>query len=333
MAADPVVSPGHDRRVLLAATVEDRSFLDQMLTEAAFPGAVPRPTDPRADDHIARYLDGWGRPGDQGLVAWDGRRRVGAAWVRLLAPDRPGYGFVDAATPELTVAVAASHRGRGIGRALVTGVLDQAAASGQPQVSLSVAGANPVAAALYRSLGFVAVGAEGGSTTMLAPSGPEEPNLGWVATAREATVADGPALLRLRERMFCSMGRGGDVEWQAPFLRTWAEGAAAGSLLGAIVDGGRGRPIASAVAMLQHVMPGVGRLDGRDAVIGLVATEPAWRRRGAAGAAIVHLQSVLVAAGFRRAHLRATSDGEGVYRRLGFVRQPEPTLRWEATGD
>lgn len=158
--------------MLLALTSEDRSFLDQALIEAAFPGATPRPVDPLADDHVARYLDGWGRPGDRGLVAWEGPIRVGAAWVRLMPPGRPGYGFVDADTPELTVAVVASHRGRGFGRALVVGVLDLAAVAGHARVSLSVADANLAARQLYRSLGFSAVGHEGGSTTMVAASRP-----------------------------------------------------------------------------------------------------------------------------------------------------------------
>jgi hypothetical protein len=60
--------------------------------------------DVRADPESARYLDGWGRAGDAGLVAEDRRGDpVGAAWYRLFAPTEPGHCYVDAATPELAI--------------------------------------------------------------------------------------------------------------------------------------------------------------------------------------------------------------------------------------
>ncbi|MEV6413959.1 hypothetical protein [Kribbella sp. NPDC051718] len=42
-----------------------------------------------AEDHAWRYVDGWPRPGDIGVVAEDGQP-IGAAWARLLTADRPG---------------------------------------------------------------------------------------------------------------------------------------------------------------------------------------------------------------------------------------------------
>ena len=52
-------------------------------------------------------------------VAGDGTV-LGVAWVRLLR----GYGHVDDDTPELSIAVAEAHRGRGIGSALHATMLD-----------------------------------------------------------------------------------------------------------------------------------------------------------------------------------------------------------------
>ena len=160
---------------LLPAGPDDRPFLDAMLVEAALPPGTDRPADPLGDDHVARYLDGWRGDVDAagpevGLVARIDGRRVGAAWTRLLPPERAGYGFVAPDVPELTVAVVATARGAGVGRALVAGVLDLAAARSVERVSLSVADeVNPGAAALYRSLGFEPVGRDdGGSLTMVA---------------------------------------------------------------------------------------------------------------------------------------------------------------------
>ncbi|MGI8939445.1 MAG: GNAT family N-acetyltransferase [Iamia sp.] len=163
--------------MLRAATGEDLGFLREVLHLAAFPPGTPVPPAGIDDDHVARYLEAWGRPGDLGLVAWIDGAPVGAGWVRLMDPGRPGYGFVDDRTPELTVAVIDAQQGRGLGRALVAGILDLAAVHGHDRVSLSVADAvNPVATGLYRSLGFTEVGRDGGgSLTMVAATAPPPP--------------------------------------------------------------------------------------------------------------------------------------------------------------
>jgi len=75
---------GHHRVVaLLPATDDELLVLPVMLTEAAFPPDTERPPHPLADDHIARYLDGWGRDGDAGVIAVVDGRPVGAAWTCL----------------------------------------------------------------------------------------------------------------------------------------------------------------------------------------------------------------------------------------------------------
>jgi ribosomal protein S18 acetylase RimI-like enzyme len=62
---------------------------------------------------------------------------------------------VDADEPSLGMAVAAPHRGRGVGRALLETALRWAQANGKPALRLSVFPDNDVALALYRALGFV----------------------------------------------------------------------------------------------------------------------------------------------------------------------------------
>jgi ribosomal protein S18 acetylase RimI-like enzyme len=52
--------------------------------------------------------------------------------------------------------VAREHRGRGVGRALVTRVRDDARAAGVPRIALQTEPDNDAARALYRSLGFIA---------------------------------------------------------------------------------------------------------------------------------------------------------------------------------
>lgn len=150
------------------ATADDAGFLAEMLL-AAYNWNDDRFTPEwlRTEDKAWRYLDGWPAAGDFGVVATDGETPLGAAWARLLPADRPGYGFVADGVPEVSIGVTAASRGRGIGRALMTALLDAARTAGHLRVSLSVEPDN-YAARLYLSLGFVMTHRDdGGSDTMV----------------------------------------------------------------------------------------------------------------------------------------------------------------------
>lgn len=327
----PDLTGGQHGTVLLAATVLDEPFLREVvLVEAAFPNGTRTPTDAIADDHVVRYIEGWGRDGDVGLVAWDGDRPVGAAWTRVMAPDRPGYGFIAPDVPELTVGVVRDRRGAGLGRALVSGALDLAAAHGHDRVSLSVADeVNPVAVALYRSLGFVEVGRDdGGSMTMVACARPGPPaDEAQIPEARLADVEDGPALARLRQIMFAALSVTDGRDWIAPLLAMWPEEHERGTWLATVVDDGRGRPIASAMALLHRSPPGPGRPGGRVAHVGSVATEADWRRRGAARAAVTALLEELDSVGVESSTLNGSPGGIGLYRSLGYTTNDNVAMR------
>ncbi len=150
------------------AREEDFPFLATMLGEAAvWRPDKPTPTaeEVMADPRYAQYLAGWPRPGDYGLVAEDGEP-VGAAWYRTYTDTNCGYGFVAADVPELSIAVIASRRHEGIGRRLLTELIDASVAQGYRSLSLSVAEHNP-ARHLYESVGFVVVDRAGHSWTMI----------------------------------------------------------------------------------------------------------------------------------------------------------------------
>ncbi len=136
----------------------DLGFLWDMLYEAAVwrPDA-PRP--PRAealsDPALARYLEGFGRPGDAAVVAVDpgSGARIGAAWYRHMTEEEPGYGFVDPGVPEPSIGVAVPARGRGVGGGLLAALLGRAEDDGFGALSLSVEDGNP-ALRLYERSGF-----------------------------------------------------------------------------------------------------------------------------------------------------------------------------------
>jgi ribosomal protein S18 acetylase RimI-like enzyme len=154
---------------LRTAQGNDLQLLQTLAFEAAFwrPEVVRPPfAEALAVPQLARYVEYFGRPGDFGLVAEEDSEPLGAAWWRYFRADAPGYGFVDEATPEVSVAVLPGHRGRGIGTALLEALIVEARERPIDRLSLSVEDDNP-ATALYARLGFQSLSAEGNALTMV----------------------------------------------------------------------------------------------------------------------------------------------------------------------
>ncbi len=155
---------------LRPAAAGDAGFLTDMLVAAV--NWAPTRDLPRgrilADPALAHYVAGWPRPGDRGVVAvTPAGTPAGACWLRVFAADDPGYGYVAADVPELSMGVAPEHRRRGVGRRLLRAVLADARAVGLSAVSLSVERANG-ATALYAAEGFRTVASHDAADTMLA---------------------------------------------------------------------------------------------------------------------------------------------------------------------
>lgn len=150
---EQILSTGYTIRPAVAG---DASFLGDMLVEAANWSTEWRPKS-RAQilsaPSTAHYLTGWPRGTDLGVLAEANGQPVGAAWLRYLPATDPGYGFVAPDVPELTIGVAAAWRGRGVGRALLRAIADQARARGIGRISLSVERKN-YAQRLYLSEGY-----------------------------------------------------------------------------------------------------------------------------------------------------------------------------------
>jgi RsiW-degrading membrane proteinase PrsW (M82 family)/L-amino acid N-acyltransferase YncA len=157
------------RQLVRHANPDDLPFLVTMLVEAAnWDGTrATTPASVKEDASSWRYLEGWQRATDFGVVALDGDQPVGAAWARFLTKTDAGYGYVSDSVPELTVAVAMHARHQGFGEQLLDGLIESARDLELEGVSLSVEDGNTRARALYKNAGFETVGRNGNSDTML----------------------------------------------------------------------------------------------------------------------------------------------------------------------
>src|SRR5688572_4659013 len=110
------------------AALTDGMFLREMVYEAA--AGVGRDRLDRdavlSNPSVTAFVDGWGRPGDHGIVAECDLEPVGAAWFRVFPDDDPEGGFVGGRTPELLIALSPEHRGKGVGALLLTAVIAKA---------------------------------------------------------------------------------------------------------------------------------------------------------------------------------------------------------------
>jgi ribosomal protein S18 acetylase RimI-like enzyme len=216
----------------------DLAFLREVLLEAVFwrSGETrPSPDAALADPRVARYVEGWGRSGDFGVLAEKNGRPIGAVWWRYFAADAPGYGFVSEAVPEISLAVLAEHRGQGVGTALLREALREAPERGIARLSLSVERDNR-AVTLYERMGFRRSGLIGNAWTMVLenPSAPLEltplhvreffgrPWSGEGEWKPRPWLAWLPGPRRLRFRSFTTWLT--DEVWLVHDTTTWADG-------------------------------------------------------------------------------------------------------------
>ncbi|GLW32703.1 hypothetical protein Areg01_56410 [Actinoplanes regularis] len=148
---------------------------------------------------------------------------------------------------------------------------------------------------------------------------------------RPASPADAAELIRLRAIML------GDFrfpewndDWREPARRTLSDLLARPepTLAAFVADRPDGAGLAAcAVGSIEQRLGGPSYPDGRVGYVFNVVTDPDMRRRGYSRECVTALIEWFRKHGVRAVDLRASADGEPLYRSLGFRRVTEPAMR------
>ncbi|MBP5279521.1 MAG: GNAT family N-acetyltransferase [Erysipelotrichaceae bacterium] len=131
---------------------EENEFLKDFLYDAIF---IPEGMKAPSRDIIERpelkiYYEDFGTgKADNCIVAEDEGRIIGAVWTRIM----DDYGHIDEKTPSLAISVKKDYRGQGIGKKLMSKMIELMRSQGYEKLSLSVQKTN-YASKMYTDLGF-----------------------------------------------------------------------------------------------------------------------------------------------------------------------------------
>lgn len=144
-------------------TSNDFPVLERFLYEAIHQSddAELLPFDIVKTPELNYYIKDFGQQkGDLCIFAVLDETIIGAAWLRIWNGDKKGYGYIDAETPELSIAVLKEYRNLGVGKRLMSNIIDLSFYQGKlfcKQLSLSVQKDNHQAVKMYKKIGFEVV--------------------------------------------------------------------------------------------------------------------------------------------------------------------------------
>jgi GNAT superfamily N-acetyltransferase len=147
--------------------------------------------------------------------------------------------------------------------------------------------------------------------------------------ARRADADDADELIRLRAVMLRSMSPADwNDDWRPHARRALVERLPTESMAAFVVDRPDGAGLAScAIGVIEERLGGPANPFGRSGYVFSVATDPSLRRRGYSRLCMSALLDWFWSTGIRKVDLRASTEGEPLYRSLGFVRTDEPAMR------
>jgi len=155
-----------------------------------------------------------------------------------------------------------------------------------------------------------------------------------MSLVRQAVAGDIAELVRLRAMLFESLGSHhvapdavASQGWRESLAEVLAVQVTAPDMRILVVDGDDGLA-ACGVGTIEVRLPNPRLRNGRLGQVFGVVTDPVYRRRGHSRAIMEGLLGWFRSREVARVDLNASREGAPLYRDLGFVEHPDPTMSW-----
>ena len=264
------------------------------------------------DARCRAAFEGFGsRDDDVALVAEVAGEVVGACWVRTTDE----YGHIDDDTPSFSISVRERFRGRGIGGALMRGLMGELVRCGYARASLPVQKANP-AQRLYERLGFRVVGDGADESEWLMvchlerPCGLEVVRLG---------PADVETFIELRVAQLLEEGACETRDLRPALRDHYARHLADGTFVSWLARQD-GAIVATSGLSIVEKPPYFGCPTGRIGLVSSMYTTPRLRRGGVARDLVCRIVEEARARGCGVVQISASDAGVPLYESVGFTR-------------
>ena len=266
------------------------------------------------DPKCRAAFEGFGsRTDDRALVAEVDGQVVGACWVRTTDE----YGHIDGETPSFSISLLKPYRGRGMGGALLEGMLSELREAGYVRASLSVQKENP-ALRLYERMGFRIVG-DGADQSEWLMVRRLDASRAAALEFRKLQVPDVPTFIEMRIAQLLEEGARESCDLRPALRDYYQRHLADGTFVSWLALSGCDIVATSGLSVVEKP-PYFGCPTGRIGLLSSMYVRADLRRQGIARDLLLRIVDEAKARECGAVHITASEAGTHLYRSCGFVR-------------
>lgn len=291
----------------------ERFLYEAIYVPEGFEGKVPYSVI--YDDPKCRAaFEGFGtRADDRAMVAEYDGEVVGACWVRTTDE----YGHIDDETPSFSISVLKPHRGQGIGKTMMSSLLDELRYAGYARASLSVQKENP-ALRLYERLGFRIIGDGADESEWLMIRRFNAPISPVALEYRRLRPSDIPTFTEMRIAQLLEEGAQQSCDLRPALYDYYERHLAEGTFVSWLALS-EGQIVGTSGLSVVEKPPYFGCPTGRIGLLSSMFVRPDLRRQGIARDLLLRVVDEAKARDCGAVHITASEAGVHLYHSCGFT--------------